>query len=67
MEERILEFILDCAEAQKTVPFSMIEEEFNIVMDGKLRAVIADALWDMDAVSDAVVEDDGFVVTFFED
>ncbi len=67
MEERILEFILDCAEEQKTVPFSMIEEEFNIVMDDKLRAVIADALWDMDAVSDAVVEDDGFVVTFFED
>ena len=29
MEEKILEFILECAEDQKLVPFSVIEEEFN--------------------------------------
>lgn len=52
---------------QKIVPFSMVEEEFNIVMDDKLKSVIADAIWDIDTVSDALVEEDGFVITFFED
>lgn len=66
MEEKILEFILYCAEKQKVVPFSMIEEEFNIMMDDKLRSVVADALWDIDTVSDALVEEEGFVITFFE-
>ncbi|MDO5361032.1 MAG: hypothetical protein Q4F03_00095 [Eubacteriales bacterium] len=66
MEEKILEFILYCAEKQKVVPFSMIEEEFNILMDDKLKSVVADALWDIDTVSDALVEEEGFVITFFE-
>lgn len=67
MEEKILEFILEYAGEQKIVPFSMVEEEFNIVMDDKLKSVIADAIWDIDTVSDALVEEDGFVITFFED
>ena len=67
MEEKILEFILYCAEKQKVVPFSMIEEEFNIMMDDKLKSVVAEALWDIDTVSDALVEEDGFVINFFED
>ena len=33
MEEKILEFILEYAEEQKLVPFSVIEEEFNLVID----------------------------------
>lgn len=66
MEEKILEFILYCAEKQKVVPFSMIEEEFNIMMGDKLKSVVADALWDIDTVSDALVEEEGFVITFFE-
>lgn len=67
VEERILEFILEYAEEQKIVPFSRVEEEFNIVMDDKLKSIIADAIWDIDIVSDAFVEDDGFVITFFEE
>lgn len=67
MEEKILEFILEYAGEQKIVPFSMVEEEFNIVMDDKLKSVIADAIWDIDTVSDALVEEDGFVIIFFED
>ena len=55
MEEKILKFILDCAEERKVVPFSMIEEEFNIMMDDKLKSVVAEALWDIDTVSDALV------------
>lgn len=66
MEERILEFILKYAEGQKIVPFSRVEEEFNIVMDDKLKSIIADAIWDIDIVSDAFVEDDGFVITFLK-
>ena len=45
MEEKILEFILEYAEEQKLVPFSVIEEEFNLVIDDSLKSVIADALW----------------------
>ena len=33
MEEKILNFILECAEVQKLVPFSLIEEEFNLILD----------------------------------
>lgn len=62
----MLEHFFDMGE-QKIVPFSMVEEEFNIVMDDKLKSVIADAIWDIDTVSDALVEEDGFVITFFED
>lgn len=50
-----------------TVPFQVIEEEFNIMMDDGLRAIISDALWDRDNVSDVVIENDGYVITLFED
>ena len=33
MEEKILNFILECAEVQKLVPFSLIEEEFNLILE----------------------------------
>ena len=48
MEEKILNFILECAEVQKLVPFSLIEEEFNLILDEALKSVITDALWDND-------------------
>ena len=60
MEEKILEFILEL------VPFSVIEEEFNLVMDDSLKSAIADVLWDNDTVSDVFIETDGFTITFFE-
>lgn len=66
MEEKILKFILEYAEDQKLVPFSVIEEEFNLVMDDSLKSVIADVLWDNDTVSDVFIETDGFTITFFE-
>ena len=44
MEEKILNFILECAEVQKLVPFSLIEEEFNLILDEALKSVITDAL-----------------------
>ena len=66
MEEKILEFILEYAEEQKLVPFSVIEEEFNLVIDDSLKSVIADALWDNDTISDVTIGTDGFTVTFFE-
>ena len=59
-------FILEYAEEQKLVPFSVIEEEFNLVMDDSLKSVIADVLWDNDTVSDVFIETDGFTITFFE-
>ena len=37
MEEKILNFILECAEVQKLVPFSLIEEEFNLILDEALK------------------------------
>ena len=43
MEEKILNFILECAEVQKLVPFSLIEEEFNLILDEALKSVITDA------------------------
>ena len=48
MEEKILNFILECAKVQKLVPFSLIEEEFNLILDEALKSVITDALWDND-------------------
>ena len=66
MEEKILNFILECAEIQKSVPFSLIEEEFNLILNETLKSVIADTLWDNDTVSDVTIGTDGFTVTFFE-
>ena len=66
MEEKILNFILECAEVQNLVPFSLIEEEFNLVLNEALKSVITDALWDNDIVSDVTIGTDGFTVTFFE-
>ena len=68
MEEKILNFILECAEVQKLVPFSLIEEEFNLILDEALKSksVITDALWDNDTISDVTIGTDGFTVTFFE-
>lgn len=66
MEETILNFILECAEVQKLVPFSLIEEEFNLILDEALKSVITDALWDNDTISDVTIGTDGFTVTFFE-
>ena len=51
MEEKILNFILEYAEVQKLVPFSLIEEEFNLILDEALKSVITDALWDNDTIS----------------
>ena len=51
---------------QKLVPFSLIEEEFNLILDEALKSVITDALWDNDTISDVTIGTDGFTVTFFE-
>ena len=67
MEEKILDFIMDYAAEKSTVPFQVIEDEFNIMMDDGLRSIISDALWDRDNVSDVVIENDGYVITLFED
>lgn len=63
---KILNFILECAKVQKLVPFSLIEEEFNLILDEALKSVITDALWDNDTISDVTIGTDGFTVTFFE-
>ena len=67
MEEKILDFIMDYAAENSSVPFQVIEDEFNIMMDEHLRTIISDALWDRDSVSDVVVESDGYVISLFED
>lgn len=71
MEEKILDFIMEYAQenAQENagVPFQVIEENFNIVMDDKLKDIISDAIWDKDNVSDVIVEGDRYVITCFED
>lgn len=67
MEEKILDFIMDYAYEGEIVPFRIIEEEFNIIMDEKLKSIISDALWDRDNVSDVFIENDGYVITLFED
>ena len=66
MEEKILNFILECAKVQKLVPFSLIEEEFNLILNEALKSVITDSLWDNDTISDVTIGTDGFTVTFFE-
>ncbi len=67
MEEKILDFIMDCAVENSTVPFQVIEEEFNIMMDDSLKEIISDALWDRDSVSDVIIENGGYTITLFED
>ena len=37
MEEKILDFIMEYAQENEGVPFQVIEENFNIVMDDKLK------------------------------
>ena len=37
------------------------------MMDDGLRAIISDALWDRDNVSDVIIESDRYVITCFED
>ena len=37
MEEKILDFIMEYAQENDGVPFQVIEENFNIVMDDKLK------------------------------
>ena len=64
MEEKILNFILECAEVQKLVPFSLIEEEFNLILDEALKSVITDALWDNDTISDVTIGTDGLLSHF---
>lgn len=67
MEEKILDFIMEYAQKNKGVPFQVIEENFNIVMDDKLKDIISDAIWDRDNVSDVITESDRYVITCFED
>ena len=63
MEEKILDFIMEYAQENEGVPFQVIEENFNIVMDD----IISDAIWDRDNVSDVIIESDRYVITCFED
>lgn len=67
MEEKILDFIMEYAQENERVPFQVIEENFNIVMDDKLKDIISDAIWDRDNVSDVIMESDRYVITCFED
>ena len=67
MEEKILDFIMEYAQEHENVPFQVIEETFNIQMDESLRSIISDAIWDRDNVSDLVIENEGYVISCFED
>ena len=67
MEEKILDFIMKYAQENEGVPFQVIEENFNIVMDDKLKDIISDAIWDRDNVSDVITESERYVITCFED
>lgn len=67
MEEKILDFIMEYAQEHENVPFQIIEENFNIQMDESLRSIISDAIWDRDNVSDVVIENEGYVISCFED
>ena len=67
MEEKILDFIMKYAQENEGVPFQVIEENFNIVMDDKLKDIISDAIWDRDNVSDVIMENDRYVITCFVD
>ena len=55
------------AQEHENVPFQIIEENFNIQMDESLRSIISDAIWDRDNVSDVVIENDGYMISCFED
>ena len=66
MEEKILDFIMEYAQENENVTFQVIEETFNIQMDESLRSIISDAIWDRDNVSDVVIENEGYVISFFE-
>ena len=64
MEEKILDFIMEYAQENEGVPFqAVIEENFNIVMDDKLKDIISDAIWDRDNVSDVIMESERYVIT----
>ena len=67
MEEKILDFIMEYAQENEGGPLQVIEENFNIVMDDKLKDIISDAIWDRDNVSDVITESDRYVITCFED
>ena len=67
MEEKILDFIMEYVQENEGVPFQVIEENFNIVMDDKLKDIISDAIWDRDNVSDVIMESERYVITCFED
>lgn len=67
MEEKILDFIMEYVQENENVPFQVIEETFNIQMDESLRSIISDAIWDRDNVSDVVIENEGYVISCFED
>ncbi len=62
MEEKILDFIMEYAQENEGVPFQVIEENFNIVMDDKLKDIISDAMF-----SDVIMESERYVITCFED
>lgn len=62
MEEKILDFIMEYAQENEGVPFQVIEENFNIVMDDKLKDIISDAIWDRDNVSDVITESERYVI-----
>lgn len=64
MEEKILDFIMEYAQENENVPFQVIEET---LMDESLRSIISDAIWDRDNVSDVVIENEGYVISCFED
>jgi len=67
MEEKILEFIMDYAQKNHEVPFQAIEEAFNLTLDRSLLGVISDAIWDRDDVEDVLMENERYVITYFED
>ena len=67
MEVKIIDFIMVYAQVHAGVSFQVIEENFNIVMDDKLKDIISDAIWDRDNVSDVIMESERYVITCFED
>ena len=67
MEEKILDYIMEQACDGETVTFRSIEEEFKIIMDEKLKEIISDALWDRVNVSDVFIENEGYVISIFQD
>ena len=69
MEEKILNFILECAEVQKLVPFSLIEEEFNLISGRSLKVGHYGCSLDNDTISSTLTskESDGFTVHIFRE